>query len=210
MTVDFVPTGTVDVPDIAYEERIELPATRTGLIVVDMQNDFVKPEGGLSVPAATEVVQNIQRLLAMARLHRVRIIYTQDTQLPDDPEFDIWPKHCVMGTWSWEIIEALSPHPEDLICRKNRYDAFYGSWLNHFLSQVWDIEHLVLVGAVPNICVLHTAASAGLRWYRVVVPADGIAALTTFGQALTLHQVSSLYNGDVVRSVDHLHFEVAG
>jgi nicotinamidase-related amidase len=112
-----------------------------------------------------------------------------------------------MGSWGWEIIEELQPGPEDLICQKNRNDGFYGTWLEHFLSWVWRIEHLVIVGTVANICVAHTAASAGLHWFHIVVPANGISAQTEFDQALTMRQVSSLYAGDVVKSVEDIHFE---
>jgi nicotinamidase-related amidase len=62
------------------------------------------------------------------------------------------------------------------------------------------------VGTVSSICVLHTAASAGLRWFHGVMPADGISSLTAFDQALTLRQVSSLYNGTIVRSTGDIHF----
>jgi nicotinamidase-related amidase len=62
------------------------------------------------------------------------------------------------------------------------------------------------VGTVSSICVLHTAASAGLRWFHVVVPANGVSALTDFDQALTLRQVSWLYVGDVVREVAEIRF----
>lgn len=65
----------------------------------------------------------------------------------------------------------------------------------------------MIVGTVSNICVLHTAASAGLRWFHIVIPANGISALTDFDQALTLRQVSWLYSGSVVRSVEHIQFE---
>ncbi|MGM0401989.1 MAG: isochorismatase family cysteine hydrolase, partial [Chloroflexota bacterium] len=145
--------------------------------------------------------------LEMARAHDVRIAYTQDTQVEDDPEFEVWPQHCLEGTWGWEIIEELKPHPEDLICKKNRYDGFYGTWLDHFLSHVWDVEHLVIVGTVANICVLHTAASAGLRYFHIVVPANGISALNDFDQALALRQISWLYKGSVVQSTEDLRFE---
>jgi nicotinamidase-related amidase len=112
-----------------------------------------------------------------------------------------------MNTWGWEIIQELKPQSDDLVCMKNRYDGFYGTWLDHFLSHMWKAKYVVIVGTVSNICVLHTAASAGLRWFHVVVPADGISALTEFDQALTLRQVSSLYAGDVVKSVDDLCFD---
>ncbi len=210
MTIDFTPSGSVEIPEIPYQERVELPADRTAVLVVDMQNDFVKPEGTLEVPAAQETIPHIQQLLGLARQHRVRIAYTQDTGAENDPEFDIWPEHCVRGTWGWRIIEELKPHEDDVVFWKNRYDGFYGTALDHYLTRLWKIDHLVIVGTVSNICVAHTAASAGLRWFDVVMPANGISALTTFDQALTLRQVSSLYNGSVVRSTGRIHFEITG
>jgi nicotinamidase-related amidase len=172
-----------------------------------MQNDFVKSEGNLMVPAASATVPRIQKLLRSAREAHIPVAYTQDTTFEGDPEFDIWPEHCKIHTWGWEIIPELEPQAGDLVCQKSRYDGFYGTWLEHFLSYVWKVEHLVIVGTVSNICVLHTAAAAGLRWFHVVVPADGISALTEFDQALTLRQVSSLYSGDVVKATGDIRFE---
>ena len=94
----------------------------------------------------------------------------------------------------------MAPQPGELVCQKSRYDGFYDTSLDHYLTRVWGVEHLVIVGTVASICVLHTAASAGLRWFHVVVPANGISALTDFDLALTLRQVSWLYVGDVVRN----------
>ena len=206
MTFKFIPDSRVDVPEIPFKERIELPAEETALIVVDMQNDFVKEGGTLVIPAASDTIPNIRGLLDRAREAGAKIVYTQDTAFEDDPEFDIWPEHCLQGTWGWEIVEELQPLAGDLVCPKNRYDGFYGTWLDHFLSNLWGIQNVIIVGTVANICVLHTAASAGLRWYHVVMPADGISALTQFDQALTLHQVSGLYTGTVVRSADDVQF----
>ena len=57
--------------------------------------------------------------------------------------------------------------------RKVRYDAFYGTPLDHLL-RLWGIDTLVICGTVANICVHYTAASAALRWYDVVIPRDGV------------------------------------
>jgi nicotinamidase-related amidase len=206
MDFQFVPGKTVEVPEIPYEDEVGLPLDDTAVIVVDMQNDFVHENGSLVVPAARETVPNIQRLLAAAREVDVPVVYTQDTTFPDDLEFDIWPEHCLQGTWGWEIVKELEPQPEDLIVPKSRYDAFYESWLDHFLTRIWQVHSLVIVGTVSNICVAHTCASAGLRWFEIVVPANGISALNTFDQALTLRQVSGLYAGTVVRSTDDIKF----
>lgn len=207
MSIRFIPTGTVEVPEIPLHDEARLPAAKTAMVVVDMQNDFVKPSGALLVPAAGETLPRVQRLLERARASGVRIAYTQDTHFPADPEASIWPEHTRFGSWGWQIVEELAPRPEDLICQKNRYDGFYGTWLDHFLSRVWRVKNLVLVGTVSNICVLHTAASAGLRWFHLIVPADGISALTDFDQALTLRQVALLYLGRVVRSAEDIRFE---
>jgi len=207
MSIQSIPDEKVDVPEIPFQDNVRLPAKAAALIVVDMQNDFVDPDGTLATADAGKTVSRIARLIEAARAHDVHIAYTQDTHMQGDPEWDIWPEHCRKDTWGWEIVPELKPQPEDLICQKNRYDGFYGTWLDHFLSNVWHVQHLVIVGTVANICVLHTAASAGLRWFNVIVPADGISAQTTFDQALTLRQISWLYHGGVVRSIDDIAFE---
>jgi nicotinamidase-related amidase len=203
---EFIPGKRVDVPDIEYREDVVLPATQSALVIVDMQNDFVSERGSLFVESAADTVPTIRELLANARSSGVKIAYTQDTQFEDDPEWEIWPRHCEHGTWGWEIVDELKPQPGELVCPKNRYDGFYGTWLNHFLSSIWRVRHLVIVGTVANICVLHTAASAGLRWYHIVVPANGISALSEFDQALTLRQISWLYAGDVVKDAARISF----
>jgi len=163
MGFKFIPNDRVEVPEIKYKERVELPAEKSALIIVNMQNDFVKEGGNLVVPAASETVPGIQNLLKIARNSGVKIAFTQDTQFENDPEFNIWPEHCMINTWGWQIIDELKPEYQELICQKNRYDGFYGTWLEHFLSRIWNVEHLVIVGTVSNICALHTASSAGLR-----------------------------------------------
>jgi nicotinamidase-related amidase len=206
MSFQYLPGKTVEVPDLPYKQQVILPAEKTALVIVDMQNDFVLESGKLVVPAARGSVPAIRRLLDRSRSAGIKIVYTQDTSYPSDREFEIWPEHCLINTPGWHIIDDLLPQQADLVCQKNRYDGFYGTWLDHFLSKIWKVENVIIVGTVSNICVLHTAASAGLRWYHVVVPADGITAYTEFDQALTLHQVGTLYNGSILRSEKDIIF----
>ena len=206
MSVPFIPGKNVEVPEINFQSEIALPADQTALIIVDMQNDFVKEGGRLVVPDAGATIPTIQQLLTNARSAGVHVAYTQDTHFDNDPEWAIWPEHCRHNSWGWQIVDELAPQPDDLICQKSRYDGFYGTWLDHFLGSVWKVENTVIVGTVSSICVLHTAASAGLRWYNVVVPANGTSALTEFDQALALRQISWLYTGSVCRSVEEIRF----
>ena len=196
---------TVEIPEIPVEHSVSLPADRTAVIVVDMQNDFVRPEGKLYVPSAQKTIKPIAELLERARKHGVMIVYTKDTHYPGDPEFRIWGEHALRGTWGWEIIDELKPKGKEIVIEKTRYDAFYGTPLDDLL-RVYSIENLVIVGTVANICVLHTVASAALRWYKVVVPADGISALNEFDFYLTLRQISFLYRGVIVEKASGIEF----
>lgn len=190
---------TVLVPEYEVADRVEIEAKKTALVIVDMQNDFVKEGGKLFVPTAQTTVPAIQKLLNIARRHGMLIAYTQDTHLPGDPEFPIWGEHCLVGTWGWEIIDELKPQPHDLVMQKRRYDGFYGTTLEHDL-RVKGIDTLIITGTVANICVLHTAGSAGLRWFHIVVPKDCLSALTDFDMEATLRQIHFLYRGTITTS----------
>ncbi len=200
------PQRLVQVPEIKIYESVELDPGRSAVIVVDMQNDFAHPKGKLFVPEAPKTIPNIARLIRRARQHGIPIIYTQDWHMRDDPEFRIWGEHAVGGTWGAEIVEELRPLEGDIVIRKLRYDAFYGTQLEHLLSRVLRKDTLIVTGTVANICVLHTAGSAALRWFDVVVPIDGISALTEFDLYAALRQIDFLYKGRIVRSVDSIAF----
>jgi len=197
----FIAAGgkTVTVPEYEVQEKVTLEASKTALIIVDMQNDFANPKGSLYVPSTKEVIPNIKRLLDRARKAGVFIVFTQDWHPKDDPEFKIWPVHAVRGTWGSKIIKELKPRKEEEQIHKLRYDAFYGTSLDHIL-RLHGIENVIVTGTVSNICVLHTVGSAALRWYKVIVPMDGIAPLTKFDQEATLRQVSFLYRGTITKT----------
>ncbi|MCE4603560.1 MAG: cysteine hydrolase [Aeropyrum sp.] len=197
---------TVKVPEISVVDKVELPAGETAVVVVDMQNDFVKPQGKLFVPTAPATIEPIKRLLDKARASGVRVFYTKDTHYEGDPEFEIWGEHARYGTWGWEIVEELKPiEGRDIVIHKTRYDGFYGTMLDDLL-RVYGIRNLVVVGTVANICVLHTAGSAALRWYKVYVPMDGVSALNDFDYHAALRQINFLYRGVIVKSVDGISF----
>ena len=189
----------VEVPSISIEPRVAVRPERTALIVVDMQNDFVDPRGSLCVASARATVPAIARLRDFAHAHGLTVVYTQDWHRGDDPEFALWGTHAVAGTWGAEIVADLAPGPNDLVVRKLRYDAFYGTSLDHELRQR-GVATVIVTGTVSNICVLHTAGSAALRWLHLIVPVDAVSALTEFDQQAALRQISFLYRGMLTRS----------
>jgi nicotinamidase-related amidase len=194
-------TRAVEVPEYEVHEEVRVDPARTALIVVDMQNDFVKEGGSLVVPDAEGTIPAIRRLLDLARESGMKVVFTQDTHTDGDPEWEIWGEHVREGSWGWRIVEELQPREDELVIRKVRYDAFYGTHLGHFL-RLWGVDTLIVCGTVANICVHYTAASAALRWYDVVIPKDATSALDPFDLESSLRQTAFLFNGKITESED--------
>ncbi len=189
----------ITVPEYEIFPEVKLDPRVTALVVGDMQVDFVSPKGKLCVPGARKTIPNILHLISEARNANASIFFIQDWHRPDDPEFSRWPLHAVAETSGAKVVPQLKPRPTDYFIRKRTYDAFLGTELDLVLRQK-GIRTLVITGTVANICVLHTAGSASLRGYEVVVPEDAISSLTPFDQAAALRQISFVYQGKITRS----------
>jgi nicotinamidase-related amidase len=191
---------TIEVPEYEVQAGVRVDPRRTALIVGDMQNDFVKEGGTLVVPGAEGTIQPIRALLDLARGSGMEVVFTQDTHSDGDPEWEIWGEHCREGSWGWQVVDELAPREDEAIVRKPRYDAFYGTQLEHMLRQ-WGVDTLIICGTVANICVFYTAAGAAMRWFNVVVPKDCISSFNDFDMEASLSQTATLL-GEVVGSVD--------
>lgn len=186
----------MEVPDREEQARVALEPGSTALIVVDMQNDFVREGGSLRVADAEATIPAIRDLLDRFRGARARVVFSQDTHDDGDPEWEIWPEHARRGSWGWRIVDELAPRDGELVLQKVRYDAFYGTHLDHFLN-LWGTRSVVVCGTVANICVHYTAASAALRWYEVVIPRDATSALEPFDLEASLRQTAFLFAGRI-------------
>ncbi len=182
---------SVEVPEYEIQEEVRVDPARTALIVGDMQNDFVKEGGTLVVPDAEATIPKIQNLLALARESGMKVVFVQDTHNEGDLEWEMWGEHCREGSWGWQIVDELRPLENKVTIRKPRYDAFYGTQLEHIL-RMWGVDTLIICGTVANICVHYTASSAAMRWFNVIVPVDGISSFSPFDMEASLSQTASL------------------
>jgi nicotinamidase-related amidase len=191
---------TVDVPEYEVQDGVRVDPSRTALIIGDMQNDFVKEGGTLVVPSAGGTIPAIRKLLDLARESGMRLVFVQDTHRDGDPEWEIWGEHCREGSWGWQVVDELAPREDEVTIRKPRYDAFYGTQLDHLL-RVWGVDTLIICGTVANICVHYTASSAAMRWFNVIVPRDCISSFNDFDMEASLSQTATLL-GEVTSSGD--------
>ena len=73
---------------------------------IDSQLDFLYPAGALYVPGAEKIVPAIARLNRFAAERGIPVVSTTDAHTEDDPEFKVWPHHCVAGTWGQRKADA--------------------------------------------------------------------------------------------------------
>jgi nicotinamidase-related amidase len=159
---------------------MNLDSEQTAVVVVDMQNGFCHPDGSLHAPGSEAAVEPCARLVDRAREAGASVVFTRDVHPPEQfddnhyyDEFDRWGEHVVEGSWEAELVEGLSPRDGDLVVVKHTYDAFHQTELEGWLD-AHGVNNLLFCGTLANVCVLHTAGSAGLRDYRPVLVEDAI------------------------------------
>jgi nicotinamidase-related amidase len=180
-----------------------LEAKFTALIIVDMQNDFVRSHGKLYVGRLAEKsIPAIANLIRKAREKTVPVVYTKDWHSRGDPEFKLWGEHCLAGSEGAKIVNELAPKEGDITIKKATYDPWFKTNLEEILvNRV--VRSLVVTGTVSNICVLHTAAGGAIRGFNIVLPLDCVSPLEAYreiDQALAIRQISSVYLGKVTTS----------
>ena len=155
----------------------------TVLVVVDVQNDFADPAGGLSVADGDAVVPVINKEIARAREAGARVVYTADWHPESTPHFakdgGIWPVHCVADTWGAEF------HPDLVVdgpvVRKgtNGEDGYSGFTMKDpesdetmptELAQLlrdWEVTRVVVTGLATDYCVKATALDGITQGFTV-------------------------------------------
>ncbi|TKX86381.1 cysteine hydrolase [Halorubrum sp. SS5] len=158
--------------------------TATAVVVVDMQNGFCHPDGSLYAEPSEAAVEPVTALVDRAREAGASVVYTRDVHPPEQfdethyyDEFDRWGEHVVEGSWDAELVDDLDVRDGDHVVEKHTYDAFYRTDLEGYLD-AHGVDDLLICGTLANVCVLHTAGSAGLRDYRPVVVEDALGYIT--------------------------------
>jgi|LNFM01.1.fsa_nt_gb nicotinamidase-related amidase len=169
----------------------------TALLVIDMERDFVDAGAVQETPGGRAIVPAINRLIAWARAHSAPVIFTHEMHRSDLSDYGIEleydPVHCLEGTPGCELTDGLDARPGDYRIRnKRRYDCFLGTDLDLLLRSK-RIANLVCCGVTTHCCVMSTVYTARNLDYRVLVPADAVAAVSPDHQAAALLCMSDVF-----------------
>jgi ureidoacrylate peracid hydrolase len=158
------------------------------LIVVDVQNDFVSPEGsagkrGDDVGAAMAMIPNLTGLIGQARKVGLTVVYIRTTHSDwtDTPSWIYRTSQksglstCREGTWGAEFYDGIAPLPSERVVIKHRYSAFINTDLNTVLK-ARGIQSILVCGVATNVCVETTARDGYMYDYYVTMIDDCSAA----------------------------------
>ncbi len=145
------------------------------VLVVDMLRGFMEEGYPLYCGfRARRIITSIQNLLGQEFAQGSKVFFLCDHHTPNDPEFKMFPPHCIEGTAEAEVIPELASYQGEVIL-KSHFSGFFDTPLEEKLNQLKP-EKLVVCGVCTNICVLHTVADARNRGYQVEVPVDCVAS----------------------------------
>jgi nicotinamidase-related amidase len=158
--------------------------SKTAMIVVDMQNDFVAAGAPLETPMARAMLPTLKCALTFCRERGIRVIYTTHTFQRDgydlgrfaDSRTSPISRHVALvdGEPGIEIYPEIAPHAGDIVIKKHRYSAFYGTDLEIILHGL-GVDTVVITGVSTENCCHATARDALFRDYRVVFLSDATA-----------------------------------
>jgi nicotinamidase-related amidase len=198
----------------------DLSPDSTALVVVDMQNDFVRTGAPLEVPDARATIPAQRRLLDAFRAAGRPVVFTR---------FIAGPKRTLMWTWSpviapptcccWPgfrrsygdahgeldctaVIDELAPLPGEPQIEKYGYSGFHRTNLTDVL-RARGADTVVITGTVTQICVEDTARGAFHEGFRTVVVADAVSSFDPELHGATLRNIEMKF-GRVLSADDVL------
>ncbi len=165
------------------------------LIVVDVQNDFADPVGGLAVSGGDQIIGAVNREIGLARADGAIVVATQDWHPEHTPHFardgGPWPVHCVGGTWGAELHPSLELPEAAARVRKgaNGEDGYSGFTMRdprtgettptelEGILRAAGVGAVAVVGLATDYCVKATALDAVRLGFRTAVLTAAVAAV---------------------------------
>lgn len=169
--------------------------SKSALIIVDMQNDFVHPDGEFGRMAEQHPERNIDHAFLSSPTPRIKkladafrkagrpVVYITHVLKPDcsDSAHAYWRRirdsnttFIAEGTWGAEIIEELTPEEGEHVVIKKGFGGFHNTSLDTILRNK-DVTTCVVTGVTTCICVSTTIRGGVEENYRMIIVEDGTA-----------------------------------
>ena len=180
-------------------QNIRIDPENAILIIVDMENEFCKPDGKLysevSAKVAPRVISAIQELSEKARNAGIHIIYIQSVRTLQETEFAVFGQQPILqiGTWASKFVDELEPQKGDIVVRKFCHDPFFNTDLDQVLRRLVPDPtnyYAVVTGGDVGVCLYHAVMGFHLRDFWTIVPVDCVYYISEARNQRALEQFS--------------------
>ncbi len=193
----------------------DLERDRTALVLLDLQNYGVHPDGYwmTKIPEGVErIAPSIARTvdaLDAARAAQIAVVHVGNAWRDGHPDVNPhapWMREAkaagrsVQDTWGTEFFEPVAPIDGEFIVRKRAVSAFSGTELDRLL-RVRDIFTIALAGSITNFAVEGTAREAADRGYRVLILEDCCESVSDEWQDFSMTQILPMI-AEIVTTAD--------
>ncbi len=178
----------------------------TILFDVDTQNDFILPAGALPVPGADRILPMIVSLNRWAGRQGVIVVSTMDAHAEDDPEFRMWPPHCIAGTLGQHKVEQTLLErrvtvpsqsadfdlagAQQVILEKQALDCFTNANIGEVLRRL-NAHRCIVYGVVTEYCVRLAALGLLKMGLAVEIVTDAVETLKREDGEAALREVAA-------------------
>ncbi|MEM6739854.1 MAG: isochorismatase family cysteine hydrolase [Pseudomonadota bacterium] len=173
---------------------------KSALIVIDMQNGFLHPDGENHFAEARRVIDPALQLIEAADRGGHILVHVADRHRQGFTDFEQrhLPAHCMAGTFHAAFSEGFGPQGRrrEIAIEKRRYSAFFGTDLALFLREQ-DVSAVTLCGVKTNVCVRSTAQDAFAHGFDVRLVREAVATNRAHLGAAALEDIDR-YFGQVV------------
>jgi nicotinamidase-related amidase len=173
--------------------------TRSALLVIDMENGFVEPEGGHCIRFAKGTVPACVRAVETAREKGIPVFFVKRIYRTDGSDVEL-TRHAAWvaggracgpattGPNSAQAPEGLRPQPGDYTIIKPRWSAFFGTELDLILRRL-SVRRVILAGTTTPNCIRTTCYDANSLDYNVVILTDCTSSQTEEIQRVNLEDM---------------------
>ncbi len=154
---------------------------KTAVLVVDLVNDFTRPDGKIYYETTGQMMPRCVRFIDRMRELGAKIVYIQQVMSREDaarqnPDLRL-RMCCVEGTGGEELDARLPVLPEDTVVKKTRASGFFRTELEDLL-EAWGVDTVAVIGTKTNCCVRATATDASMRDYHTFLISDCVSTNT--------------------------------
>jgi len=166
---------------------------RRTLLVIDMLRGFLEPDGALFCgEASRDIIPYVARRIRTFDRRGDAVLFVCDRHDAADPEFRLYPAHCVAGSWEADLVPELPVPDGATVLPKSTLDPFYKTRLDRALGEIRPDE-VEVVGVCTNICVLLTVIGLAVRAVPTVVPRKGVATFDSGAHDDALEQMEKVF-----------------